>query len=87
MRPLPTKKKEKTNNRWIILTHSLLALDIIKLHRAYVQILSACRSSHHSRPFGQESDQTSNTPILFPLVCNPIANFEHQGLGIKSPTD
>ena len=26
-------------------------------------------------------------PIFLPSVCNPTANFEHLGLGIKSPTD
>ena len=76
-----------TDDIRIIPTHFLLALDILKLHKAYVPIHSARRSSRHSRPFGLESDRTSNTPILLPLVCHPIANFEHLGSGIKSPAD
>ena len=64
-----------------------LALDTLKLHRAHARILSARRSSRHSRPFNPESDRTSCTPILLPLVCNPTANFKHLGSGIKSPTD
>ena len=69
------------------LIHSLLALDTLKLHRAHARILSARRSSRHFQPFSLESDRTSCTPIFLPLVCNPTANFEHLGLGIKSPTD
>ena len=56
-------------------------------NRAHAQILSAHRSSSLSWLFGLEFDQTSYTPILLPLICNPTANFEHLGLGIKSPTD
>ena len=70
-----------------ILTLSLLGSRTLKPHRAYVPRLSSCWSSRHSWPFGLESDRTSNAPILFPLVCNPRANFEHLGSGIKSLTD
>ena len=60
--PSPNKDNEQTNNRRIIPTHSLLALDFLNLHRAYVPILSVHRSSRHSWPFSPESDQNSNTP-------------------------
>ena len=37
------------------------------------------------------SDQSPTGPlapsIFLPLVCNPTANFEHLGSGIKSPSD
>ena len=67
--------------------HPLLVLDTLKLHRVHARILSAGKSSRHSRHFGPESDRTSCTPILLSSVCNSTANFEHLGSGIKSPTD
>ena len=37
------------------------------------------------------SDQSPTKPLVSPmfllLICNPTANFEHLGLGIKLPTD
>ena len=79
--------RRTTDNTRIIPTHSLLALDTLKLHRAHARILSARRSSRHSRPVRLEFDGTSNTPFSFIFVCNPTANFEHLGSGGKSSTD
>ena len=55
--------------------------------RAHARTLSSYRGSRHSRPFRPEFDRTSYTPIFLLLVCNPTANFEHLGSGIKSPVD
>ena len=48
------------------LRFSLLGSRTLKPNKAYVRTLSARRSSHHSWPFGPESDRTSDTPHLTP---------------------
>ena len=48
--------------------------------------------AHSGAPITLGSSNQSPTgplvpPIFLLLVCNPTANFEHLGSGIKSPTD
>ena len=38
-------------------------------------------------PLDQSPTKLLALPIFLPSICNPIANFEHLGSGIKSPTD
>ena len=38
-------------------------------------------------PSDQSPTRLLAPPISLPSVCNPTANFEHLGSGIKSPTD
>ena len=49
-------------------------------------------SAHVGAPVTLDPSDQSPTrplapPIFLPSVCNPTANFEHLGSGIKSPTD